>query len=996
MLRIVTGISLLLLVCAAARKEFRQFPIFLALTLLAMGPVAALNGDMESFYTRIVLGFAIAVGHIAVNGSLPVEKRSDRRSVQLVLLFLVVAVAIFFRFYHLDALPPGIIDESAGNAMGMKDYVTGEKDVLKDHFTGSKPLGWNTNAAIILCVYWFKHFGMNPLTYRTVSAFAGVLAIVAIYLFGRILVGRRAALLASFFMAISPWHTFYCRNHWPHIALAILHSVLSYYVLWFAFKKRSFLLFGLLGFLAGVSVYLYATAKVVPVGIAIIGAVFLVSALLEKRSAWNTVRHVMLVIVAAGVLGATLVPYLRWVQNDSNYLYGSAGKQDVDKAFWENQETTPSAGEYMQANLKVLMPVLTHNSNAESPHAGAHTNLYGLKQQGVLNLAVFSLVVLGAAAMMWRCYRRREFILLIWLLVGLAPALLTAVMAKRLCITMAPIYLLAGLGAAIAVSSAGSVLPPMLRRSIGGPVIVALLAVLFSFQTRDHFRRMRYGGAPAYREHRLELWRGARETDMVTDLHNSIVGITMFQQGEFRSERSLHGGILGMLGEGVRSSRGISILANPRTPGNPGLIASLKGLVDDHVHIDTRHFLFLRLNRAGLDTFYGFSEPEPRVNEDGATDFVYRGTVVMPEDGAYMLIGDRSALRSVSIDDQGLILKPREGDAVAGRVYLTSGGHTLVIASSKAQPPSLTWEIVERGGHRVTAQPFVCSESASANELLRSIRTRSTESTWKYDRRIALEGKFKSPGGLSVDPEGGLCIMDRGTKEITGYSATGDREFAFTPQRRFTITRAVRVPSGSVFLLAPYSGTSVREYDSSGKHLADYRTPGRDLHVGRDGDLYVMRKDRIIQQGAPSAGAWRAKRSFTWEDPASVSPISMTLAVDDTLRVLLSDGFLYRLDSNLRVVSKIDVGAQVAPAKTRVDLSKIKVDAMGRLYVLDVVSRRIRILDADGRMLVSMTNPAGSLIPVRAPIDIDLRDGELYVLNRQGGLGVDVFRLPPE
>ena len=122
----------------------------------------------------------------------------------------------------------------------------------------------------------------------------------------------------------------------------------------------------------------------------------------------------------------------------------------------------------------------------------------------------------------------------------------------------------------------------------------------------------------------------------------------------------------------------------------------------------------------------------------------------------------------------------------------------------------------------------------------------------------------------------------------------------------------------------------------------------------------------------------------------------MTLAVDDTLRVLLSDGFLYRLDSNLRVVSKIDVGAQVAPAKTRVDLSKIKVDAMGRLYVLDVVSRRIRILDADGRMLVSMTNPAGSLIPVRAPIDIDLRDGELYVLNRQGGLGVDVFRLPPE
>ena len=59
---------------------------------------------------------------------------------------------------------------------------------------------------------WIGLFGAGPVSLRLLSVLFGVLAIPAIYLAGRRMLSRRAALLAAFLLAISPLHVYYSQE----------------------------------------------------------------------------------------------------------------------------------------------------------------------------------------------------------------------------------------------------------------------------------------------------------------------------------------------------------------------------------------------------------------------------------------------------------------------------------------------------------------------------------------------------------------------------------------------------------------------------------------------------------------------------------------------------------------------------------------------------------------------------------------------------------------
>ena len=85
---------------------------------------------------------------------------------------------------------------------------------------------------------WIGLLGAGPVSLRLLSVLFGVLAIPAIYLAGRRMLTRRAALLAAFLLAISPLHVYYSQEVRMYGLVALL-SIGVLAAAWCVFERGS-------------------------------------------------------------------------------------------------------------------------------------------------------------------------------------------------------------------------------------------------------------------------------------------------------------------------------------------------------------------------------------------------------------------------------------------------------------------------------------------------------------------------------------------------------------------------------------------------------------------------------------------------------------------------------------------------------------------------------------------------------------------------------------
>ena len=121
-------------------------------------------------------------------------------------LGLILAVAIFARFYALNLYPHGLQSDEANNGL----------DALKWLSRG----GWmpyaETNEGQATLFTWLialaiNLFGQNVVAMRMVSAAAGVLTVLAFYFLARELYDQRIALLSTALLAADRWHITFSR-----------------------------------------------------------------------------------------------------------------------------------------------------------------------------------------------------------------------------------------------------------------------------------------------------------------------------------------------------------------------------------------------------------------------------------------------------------------------------------------------------------------------------------------------------------------------------------------------------------------------------------------------------------------------------------------------------------------------------------------------------------------------------------------------------------------
>jgi 4-amino-4-deoxy-L-arabinose transferase-like glycosyltransferase len=124
------------------------------------------------------------------------------------LFFIILAVGIFARTWDFGKMPPGLNPDEA--SIGVEAYYLFKFGMDRNGISFPVHLiswGSGQNALYAYLIMPFIALrGLTPQTIRMPMMLSGILSLPLMYYVGRQLFGNKFALVAMFFLAISPWH----------------------------------------------------------------------------------------------------------------------------------------------------------------------------------------------------------------------------------------------------------------------------------------------------------------------------------------------------------------------------------------------------------------------------------------------------------------------------------------------------------------------------------------------------------------------------------------------------------------------------------------------------------------------------------------------------------------------------------------------------------------------------------------------------------------------
>jgi len=196
-----------------------------------------------------------------------------------VFLILIFLLTIFFRLWKLTEIPPGLYPDSAiyGNdawlSLKNKDFK-----VFYPENNGREGL------FMWLLALSFYIFGVSIFSLRIVCAIIGILTVFGVYLLAKELFeNEKIALLSSFFLSVSFWHTNLSRIGFRVILLPFILTF-SFYFLLRSLKNKSTLPSILAGIFFGLGFYTYTSFRM---AVLILPFLFGLWFLVAKKEGWQ-------------------------------------------------------------------------------------------------------------------------------------------------------------------------------------------------------------------------------------------------------------------------------------------------------------------------------------------------------------------------------------------------------------------------------------------------------------------------------------------------------------------------------------------------------------------------------------------------------------------------------------------------------------------------------------------------------------------------------------
>lgn len=397
----------------------------------------------------------------------------------LVWMVALLLAATLVRFVAWQAAPPGLrYDETT---------VVYEADEIR---AGARPIYMDGSAEEALYHYLFAAaqdvIAPHLFTLRWLSAALSLVGVAAIYALGRRLFNVRVGLLAAAFATGAFWSLMYSRLGLRIVALTpfVLLAVLF---LWRGFthsRRRDFVVAGLL---FGLSAYTYSATRMLPI---VLGVFVLILLLFNRPFLRQHGVNLMLTLAIAALIALPMAYHIATVPAAERRLGEVQGPLDA----LEQGDLRPLVN-------SALITLGMFNVTGDPEW------LYNIPNRPVFDVLTGALFLIAVILCLGRLRQPAYALVLVWLLAGLLPAMLTwpAASNSHSYLAQSPAFLLAALG----LDAVAARWP-----RYSSAVIVASLAVFFTVSLYDYFNRWATSDT-VQREHQANVAQLARNVDQL-------------------------------------------------------------------------------------------------------------------------------------------------------------------------------------------------------------------------------------------------------------------------------------------------------------------------------------------------------------------------------------------------------------------------------------------------------------------------------------------------
>ncbi len=349
------------------------------------------------------------------------------------LIFLIIIVAVFFRFFQIGSVPPGLYPDVAVNGTDAIDAnQTLNYQIFYPANNGREGLFINFIALS------FKILGIGLWQLRLVGAIIGVLTVWGIYLLTNELLGENTALFASVFAASSFWAVNFSRIGFRAIMVPFILVFTLYFLhKGFTKEKKKTTNYVLAAIFFGLGFYTYISFKIAPLLLFIL----LFYTFFKEREIFR--KNFKYLILFAAISLIIVFPILSFEFNSKDAAVRTGQVSIFNSAV--------NHGNFLGTLIKTTSLSLGMFNFYGDPNW--RHNLSGLPD---LNIIVGILFLIGIAISLKKFFKgdlAEKFTSLLlgsWLLVMLIPAILTEEgmpHSLRAIGSMVPAFIFAGIGA---------------------------------------------------------------------------------------------------------------------------------------------------------------------------------------------------------------------------------------------------------------------------------------------------------------------------------------------------------------------------------------------------------------------------------------------------------------------------------------------------------------------------------------------------------------------
>jgi Dolichyl-phosphate-mannose-protein mannosyltransferase len=346
-----------------------------------------------------LLGVAGAV----VTSVVPNRPRWSRPSPASLALLAITLGAFVLRAVDLANLPPEVHGDEAAVGLEARRLLTGQ---VTDLFG----LGWYQidEISFAISAAAMRVFGNNLFGLRMASVILGTLSVTVTFLFAQRLFSTRVAIMAASLVSVAEMHVHYSRTGFTYIQGCVL-TVLLLYLLVRALERRSLLDYVLLGLVGGLSLLVYAAARIAP----FLAALYVVQCLVRERLAF--VRAQWLGLTVAFVFALIfLSPMAVVYSKDPSAFNVRTGDISVLSGPGFSHELSA----YHVSTLNEVLAIQARKTLEAFVYSGESSQQYA-HTAPLLDPWTGALFVAGVGAFAWRLRHPTYFLLTTWLWLSL-------------------------------------------------------------------------------------------------------------------------------------------------------------------------------------------------------------------------------------------------------------------------------------------------------------------------------------------------------------------------------------------------------------------------------------------------------------------------------------------------------------------------------------------------------------------------------------------------